>query len=270
MKRSEINAVRREAAACFGRHGWVLPPAPRWDITDFGLGHFARSGLVLITLADTPEYCEKLMYARARQMTPLHAHRRKKEDIICRFGRLAFQLWPGPPAASERGRAMVVLRNGANFTVAADTPFIIEAGERITVVPGIYHAFWPESPVCIIGEVSTANDDANDNSEFRAGFNTPENKFTLGIGNRKLTKNLGFNVTYRWQDEFLWQSDFGSAMIPEFGVMDAQVSYKVSSIKTMVKIGGSNLIGGDYRTNFGGPFVGQQYYISLTFDEFLK
>lgn len=117
---------------------------------------------------------------------------------------------------------------------------------------------------------ATFDDDANDNSEFRAGFNTPENKYTLGIGNRKLTKNLGFNVTYRWQDEFLWQSDFGSAMIPEFGVLDAQVSYKVSSIKTMVKLGGSNLLGGDYRTNFGGPFVGQQYYISLTFDEFLK
>jgi iron complex outermembrane recepter protein len=117
---------------------------------------------------------------------------------------------------------------------------------------------------------ATFDDDANDDSEFRAGFNTPENKYTIGIGNRKLTKSLGFNVNYRWQDEFLWQSDFGSAMIGEFGVFDAQVSYKVTSIKTMVKIGGSNLLGGDYRTNFGGPFVGQQYYISLTFDEFLK
>jgi iron complex outermembrane recepter protein len=117
---------------------------------------------------------------------------------------------------------------------------------------------------------ATFSDDANDDSEFRAGFNTPENKFTVGVGNRKLTKNFGFNVNYRWQDEFLWQSDFGSAMIPEFGVLDAQVSYKITSMKTMVKVGGSNLVGGDYRTNFGGPFVGQQYYISLTFDEFLK
>jgi outer membrane cobalamin receptor len=77
-------------------------------------------------------------------------------------------------------------------------------------------------------------------------------------------------VNYRWQDSFLWQSDFGDWTVPEFGVVDAQVSYKISSMKTMVKLGGTNLFGGDYRTNFGGPFVGQMYYISLTFDEFLK
>jgi hypothetical protein len=41
-------------------------------------------------------------------------------------------------------------------------------------------------------------------------------------------------------------------------------------MKTVVKIGGTNIGGGDYRTNLGSPFVGQTYYISLTFDEFLK
>ena len=109
-----------------------------------------------------------------------------------------------------------------------------------------------------------------DGSTFRAGFNTPESKFNIGIGNRKLTKNFGFNVNFRWQDEFLWQSDFGDWIVPEFGVFDAMVSYKITSLKTIAKLGGSNLFGGDYRTNLGGPFVGQQYYISLTFDEFFK
>jgi len=112
------------------------------------------------------------------------------------------------------------------------------------------------------------NSDANTN--FRTGFNTPENKFTVGIGNRKLTDNFGFNINFRWQEEFLWESDFGNWNVPEFGVLDAQVSYKVPSIKTIIKLGGTNLGGGDYRTNFGGPFVGQQYYLSLTFDEFLN
>lgn len=163
MKRSEINAARREATACFALHGWVLPPAPRWDITDFGLGNFPRSGLVLINLADTPEYCEKLMYARARQVTPLHTHRKKKEDIACRYGRLAFELWPGLPEKTKRDREIVLHRNGQPYTVRAGTPFTLEAGERITLVPGVYHAFWPESAECIIGEVSTANDDATDN-----------------------------------------------------------------------------------------------------------
>ena len=117
---------------------------------------------------------------------------------------------------------------------------------------------------------ATFDSEQSDGSTFRAGFNTPENKFSVGVGNRRLTKNLGFNVNFRWQDKFLWQSDFGDWNVPEFGVFDAQVSYKITSIKTIAKIGGSNLFGSDYRTNLGGPFVGQQYYISLTFDEFLK
>lgn len=117
---------------------------------------------------------------------------------------------------------------------------------------------------------ATFDDNSGDNGEFRAGFNTPENKFSVGISNRKLTDNFGFNVNFRWQEDFLWQSDFGSWNVPEFGVLDAQVSYKVPAIKTILKLGGTNLAGKDYRTNLGGPFVGQQYYLSLTFDEFLN
>ena len=117
---------------------------------------------------------------------------------------------------------------------------------------------------------ATFEESKNEDENFRAGFNTPENKFSIGLSSRKLAKNLGFNINFRWQDEFLWQSDFGNWVVPEFGVFDAQLNYKISSMKTMVKIGGTNIGGGDYRTNFGGPFVGQQYYISLTFDQFMK
>ncbi|MFN9500599.1 MAG: TonB-dependent receptor, partial [Chryseotalea sp.] len=105
---------------------------------------------------------------------------------------------------------------------------------------------------------------------FNAGFNTPNNKFNIGVGNRKLTKNLGFNVNYRWQEGFNWFSSFGTWDVPEFGVFDASFSYRVPSIKSVVKLGGTNLGGGDYRTNLGGPFVGQMYYVSITFDEFFK
>ncbi len=118
---------------------------------------------------------------------------------------------------------------------------------------------------------ATFDDNRDADSQFRAGFNTPENKFNVAVGRAISTnKNFGFNVNFRWQEEFLWQSDFGEAMIPEFGALDAQVSYKLSSIRSVVKVGASNLLGGDFRTNFGGPFVGQQYFISLTFDELLN
>ena len=39
----------------------------------------------------------------------------------------------------------------------------LEAGSRVTLVPGVYHEFYPVSDECIIGEVSTANDDLHDN-----------------------------------------------------------------------------------------------------------
>ena len=123
------------------------------------------------------------------------------------------------------------------------------------------------------GNYNWADLDAEETAEFNAGFNTPNNRFSIGIGNRKVAKNLGFNINYRWQEDFVWISSFGNnlpAVIPSFGVLDAQVNYKVSAIKSMIKIGATNLGGGDYRTNLGSPFVGQQYYISITFDEFLN
>ncbi len=120
------------------------------------------------------------------------------------------------------------------------------------------------------GSYNWASYTANESADFRAGFNTPTNKYSVGIGNRKVAKNLGFNVNLRYQDGFFWSSSYGTWNVPSYGVLDAQVNYKVPSIKTIFKLGGTNIGGSDYRTNFGAPFVGQTYYISLTFDEFLN
>ncbi len=156
MKRSEINVAVRTAARAFADHHWVLPPNPRWDVTDFGLGDFARSGLVLVNLTEQPEYCEKIMYVGHRQMTPAHQHALKKEDIICRWGVLAMQLISETPFV----RIQV---NGEWREVVPVTPLLLHAGERVTLHPGVRHAFWAESEYAIVGEVSTANDDTTDN-----------------------------------------------------------------------------------------------------------
>ncbi len=120
------------------------------------------------------------------------------------------------------------------------------------------------------GNYSFAAYSANESPEFRAGFNTPKNKYSIGLSNRKIYKNLGFNINYRYQDEFQWVSSYGIWNVPAYGLVDAQISYKLTDLKTMIKIGGTNIGGGDYRTNLGSPFIGQQYFISLTFDQFLK
>jgi outer membrane receptor protein involved in Fe transport len=122
----------------------------------------------------------------------------------------------------------------------------------------------------VTGNYNYATFSGQTSSDFQANFNTPKNRYSVGLGNRKLVKDLGFNVNFRYQDAFLWESSYGVGNIPAYGVLDAQVSYKLSALKSVVKIGGTNLGGGDYRTNIGAPFIGQTYYVSLTFDEFLK
>jgi ABC-type sugar transport system, auxiliary component len=162
MKRSEINRAFREASAAFARNGWALPPNPRWDITDFGLGDFGRFGLTLINLAEEPEYCEKLMWARRGQTTPAHTHAKKKEDIVCRAGELTLRLWGRKPGDGEGG-VLIVPVNGERVQVPAGAPLVLPAGWRVTLRPGVWHEFWASSEGCVIGEVSTANDDRNDN-----------------------------------------------------------------------------------------------------------
>jgi len=162
MRRSEINSLIRSAQSCFQAHEWALPHRPRWDVTDFGLGDCRRFGLVLVNLAEEAEYCEKLMYARKDMTTPAHCHRKKKEDIICRWGRLAVQVWGGVPDESGESAFSMPIDHEP-VTVKSGQIIELPAGSRVTLVPGVYHAFYPLSDECIIGEVSTANDDLNDN-----------------------------------------------------------------------------------------------------------
>jgi hypothetical protein len=162
MKRSEINAAIKVAQEAFRAAGWALPPRPRWDVTDFGLGEFGRQGLVLVNLAEEPEYCEKLMFARRDQRTPAHSHSLKKEDIIVRHGSLRIQLWAGRPG-STAAPSVAVRINGEERVVASGDTVDLAAGERVTLRPGVFHEFWPISDSCVIGEVSTANDDCHDN-----------------------------------------------------------------------------------------------------------
>jgi D-lyxose ketol-isomerase len=162
MKRSDINFLIRSAMRCFEKNCWALPPNARWDLTDFGLGDWSKFGLVLVNLAEEPEYCEKLMYAQRGMTTPAHTHRKKKEDIICRAGLLAVKVWGGHPETAA-GKPVQVPLNHEAHEVASGELIELRPGSRVTLVPGVYHEFYPLTPECILGEVSTANDDRNDN-----------------------------------------------------------------------------------------------------------
>lgn len=106
--------------------------------------------------------------------------------------------------------------------------------------------------------------DQSKDPSFEAGFNTPKHRVKASISNDNLFKNLGFNVSARWSDEYLWESTFADGMIDEVTVIDAQISYGIPSLKSILKVGATNLGGTEYRQLLGPGLIGQQYFVSLT------
>jgi len=105
---------------------------------------------------------------------------------------------------------------------------------------------------------------------FRAQFNTPRYKVNLGVGNPHVTRMIGFNINWRWQEGFLWQSTFGTADMPAFSSLDAHVSLHLPHMRSRIKIGGSNMLNQYYTTSFGSAQIGAMYYITWTYNDILN
>jgi len=102
------------------------------------------------------------------------------------------------------------------------------------------------------------------NPDFRTNFNTPEHKVKASFGKTELFENFGFNVSWRWSDNFFWESSFGDGEVPAFNVLDAQINYRIPSLKSTFKVGATNLLQDEYFTAFGTGFIGAMYYASVT------
>ena len=100
--------------------------------------------------------------------------------------------------------------------------------------------------------------------DFRTNFNTPNHKVKASFGNTELFKNFGFNVNYRWSDTYFWQATFADGQLPSFTVLDAQINYSVPDIKSVFKVGGSNILGEEYFSAVGTGGVGSIFYVSWT------
>ena len=197
MKRSEINAIMRDAKKLFADYRITLPPfvlwTPEewktkgaeaqeirdnmlgWDITDFGQGDFNKIGLFLITLRNGNQkmadkypkpYAEKLMLVREGQITPMHFHWSKMEDIInCGGGNLIIKLYNATPDEKLADTDVVVSMDGVQYTFPAGTEVCLKPGQSVTLTPYLFHRFWGEEGkgTVLVREVSMCNDDANDN-----------------------------------------------------------------------------------------------------------
>jgi outer membrane receptor protein involved in Fe transport len=115
-----------------------------------------------------------------------------------------------------------------------------------------------------------------------AGYNTPKNRYNLSFGKRLVSgSKVGFNINFRHQDGFTWEASFTrpsdatlaaftNTQIKAINNIDAQVSLKVPSMKSIIKIGGTNIGGKPYVQAFGSASVGSMYYVALSFDELLN
>lgn len=146
-----------------------------WDITDYGLGDFEQMGLFLFTLRNGSAedfaagggmcYAEKLMISRQDQMSPMHRHIVKAEDIINRGGAtLALELFESDESGElDPSREVAVMCDGVPRRQAPGDVLRLAPGESVTLLPGSWHAFWGDGGDVLIGEVSAVNDDVTDN-----------------------------------------------------------------------------------------------------------
>lgn len=120
--------------------------------------------------------------------------------------------------------------------------------------------------------VSNNSLDENKNKPegYQTRFNTPQHRINISLANYHVVKNIGFNISWHWQQSYDWQSDFGSSTIPAYTTLDAQVSMKLPKWSSVVKVGGANLLNQYYTTGLGNASVGGLYYVQVTFDEFLN
>ncbi|MGF7214324.1 outer membrane receptor protein involved in Fe transport [Spirosoma lacussanchae] len=106
-----------------------------------------------------------------------------------------------------------------------------------------------------------------------AAFNTPRFKTNVTLGHRHVAPNLGFTVAWHWQESFDWVGSFNALIpgrVPAYHLLDAQVNYRLPSLKTVLKLGASNLTNQYVVQAYGSPAVGGQYYVSLVFDQGLR
>lgn len=194
MKRSEINFIIEKSINIFDEFKIKLPEfgyfsiddwknviddaneifdlGLGWDITDFGLGEFDKKGLVLFSIRNgkfgsdkySKPFAEKIMIALEGQVTPLHYHEYKMEDIINRGGEdLAMQLYLADESGELSDADVELSFDGISKKIPAGGWVYLKPGQSVTLTPRVYHAFHAERGPVVIGEVSMVNDDHKDN-----------------------------------------------------------------------------------------------------------
>jgi len=196
MKRSQINAILRRMEALLAEYKVSVPPFMTWtpdewtskgheydeirdnmlgwDVTDYGMGKYEELGIALATIRNgnvknekyTKTYAEKLIMIEEGQVSPMHFHWSKMEDIINRGGgNLIFRLYNATKDEKLADTDVEINQDGRRYMVRAGKDIILKPGDSLTLYPYYYHEFivQPGTGTVLVGEVSMCNDDNSDN-----------------------------------------------------------------------------------------------------------
>ena len=175
MKRSRVNDIIRQSDEFIKSFGFRLPPfaywSPKqmldkradisaivdarlgWDITDYGDENFDSMGLTLFTTRNGNIdnlrrgtgicYAEKIMISRRDQISPMHRHVTKTEDIINRAGAtLAIKMYESDPDGNlDESLPVRLATDGINKELSPGHVFMLEPGQSVTLLPGNWHEF---------------------------------------------------------------------------------------------------------------------------------
>ncbi len=197
MKRSQINASILWAIDLLKKNNFFLPDFAYWkkedwiknkdkteiikkvmlgwDVTDYNLGQFEKTGGVLFTIRNGDQknpgigvpYAEKVLLFKESQRLPTHFHYCKTEDIINRGGGVMdLKLYNAlPDGEMDKKNSVSVYMDGIRHVVGPGEAVRVYPGNSITLTPYMYHNFGALEGCgeLIAGEVSSVNDDNTDN-----------------------------------------------------------------------------------------------------------
>ncbi|MCI4667869.1 MAG: TonB-dependent receptor [Bacteroidia bacterium] len=111
-----------------------------------------------------------------------------------------------------------------------------------------------------------ADEAVANNPGFLPAFNMPRHQANAQVQHLNLYKGLGFGLAYHWSDAYFWESEFGVGRIDAFQTWDASLHYDIPESPFRIKVGATNLLNREYRTVYGGPFIGRQYFLKVVFE----